>query len=113
MLPGTHNDQRKNARVKRPPCGIRGFAAAWSVLECVDRDDHRDLLTRLTREGGFQGAPAMKWMALCLCREAGLRMPESPPDALATFHVEMIGERAARMLDPYRALFPLAVKPRG
>lgn len=113
MLPGTHNDKRQKPTRKRPPSGIRGWAAAWSVLEHVQRDDHCELLSRLAREGGFQGAPAMRWMALCLCREAGLRMPESPPDALASSHVEMIGERAARMLDPHRELFPLAVKPRA
>jgi hypothetical protein len=110
MQPGTHNDDRKNAKIKRPPCGIRGWSAAWSVLEHVERDDHREILGRLVRESGLQGAPALKYMALRLCCEAGLRLPESPPEKLDTLLVTLIGDRARWSLDPHRELFPLAVK---
>lgn len=108
MLSGTHSDGRKNPKVKRPPCGIRGWSAAWSVLEHVDRDDHREILSRLVRESGLQGAPALKYMALRLCCEAGLRLPESPPEALATEHVALIDYRAHASFEPHRELFPLA-----
>jgi hypothetical protein len=110
MQPGTHNDNRKNAKVKRPPCGIRGWSAAWSVLERVERDDHREILSRLVRESGLQGAPALKYMALRLCCEAGLRLPESPPEALASEYVSLVDQRARASFEPHREPFPLARK---
>jgi hypothetical protein len=110
MLPGNARDDRRNPIQPRPPCALKGWSAAWAVLERVERDDHREILSTLVRESGLQGAPALKYMALCLCCEAGLRLRESPPDKLTTPLVTLIGERARASLEPHRELFPLAVK---
>lgn len=113
MQPGSPIDDRKSAIRKRPPSGLRGWAAAWSVLERVERDDHREILSRLVREGGMQGTPALKYMALCLCCEAGLRLPEAAPAGLPTPHVELIDRRARELLAPHGNMFPLRRKHGG
>jgi hypothetical protein len=112
VLPGNAKDERKNAKIPRPPCAIKGWSAAWMILERVERDDHREILSCLVRASGFQGAPALKYMAQCLCCEAGLRLRESPPDKLTTDLVSLISERARTELDPYRELFELASRKR-
>lgn len=112
MQPGSPIDTRAKFKRKRPPSGLKGWAGAWSILEHVERDDHLELLSRLTRESGFQGGAALKHMASCLCFEAGVRDYGTPPAALKGPDVQAVQQRAEALIDPYRHVFPKARRPR-
>jgi hypothetical protein len=47
----------------RPPSGLVGWAAAWDRLHYIESDLKRNALSKLIRELGVQGAPAMEYAA--------------------------------------------------
>jgi hypothetical protein len=47
----------------RPPSGLVGWAAAWDRLHYIESDLKRNALSKLIRQLGVQGAPAMEYAA--------------------------------------------------
>jgi hypothetical protein len=108
MLSTVAGDFRKDARYPRPDCGILGWASAWSVLERVQDSAQRTALANMTRRGGVQGAPAMRYLASILRWHAGLGDYPSSSGALRPAETELIQRRAADLLrQEGTELFPL------
>ena len=105
-IPGSYEDRRAKIVHKRPQSGLVGFAAAWAKLEHVSNDTYRNLLAELTRTSGFQGAPALTYMAVQLRWLAGVGDYAPPAKGLKPAEVHMIEARARELLAPYRAKFP-------
>lgn len=103
---GVAGDLRKKVRYKRPDSGLKGWAAAWTLLELIDDDQQRELLGRLVRSAGFQGAPALKYFAARLRYIAGIGDYPEVPGMLGAEVVAQMDRRVVELLRPHGAVFP-------
>lgn len=99
-------DSRLNAKHKRPNSGLIGWAAAWSLLERIEDDTHRELLSRLVRTAGIHGAPALKHLTGRLRFLAGVGDYTPTPGQLSPDEAAHIERRAKELLAPHVAVFP-------
>jgi hypothetical protein len=98
----------------RPASGLKGWAAAWTVLDRVDDDAQRAVLSVLVRNLGVQGAPALTYAAQLACWEAGLLNDlKSPKEALRSHEVTYIQRRVREEMDALNGTFPRARRKNG
>jgi hypothetical protein len=90
--------QPKNLKHARPPSGLTGWAAAWSVLDKVDDKHQRESLALLVRNLGVQGAPALKYAADTARWMTGMADYVSPPAAVKRDVVAYIERRVREEL---------------
>lgn len=90
--------QPKNLKHDRPPSGLTGWAAAWSVLDKIEDKHQRESLAMLVRTLGVQGAPALKYAADYARWMTGTGDYVSPPGATKPEVVRYIERRVREEL---------------
>ena len=103
---------RQKLKHKRPESGLRGWAAAYALLDRIEDDQQRDVLCRLVRGLGVQGAPALDAAAKVAMHRTGLLEYRGPREALDMHDYRFIERRVCEelaKLDP--ALFPKFKRP--